>query len=199
MVTLPNFDIRAIEMERFTGIGLLMFTPIVTKSMISAWEAYAWQHQSYLLGDLVLRPVEEQNFDPGTISPHIHPYIEGEYGHVNNANRERELTVLDSEFAVPVWQMGPIPHNATVINLDFYTHPSFKQIILDVLEIDHKLISGVTDLDFLLHNVDPSYQSDGQPRSFIFQPVLNKLSGYMNGTTAFWEFSRTIQRQWSPL
>jgi hypothetical protein len=40
-VTVPNFEARANDAGKLTGIGLAIFSPIVSASILADWEAYA--------------------------------------------------------------------------------------------------------------------------------------------------------------
>ena len=181
--TLPHFDLRAKEAEELTGMELIVFSPVVLERELLGWEQYAWEHQSWIEEDLKYhREIEH----PGNITRNVYPFT-NEMGEAED-KLDRYLTKYDEPFHVPVWQLGPIPANASIINLDLYTEPHFNRLINDVLEIEHKLLSEVFNLDFLMKFADVNHTSDGQPRSVVLEPVFDtfmkskqKVVGFLVG------------------
>jgi hypothetical protein len=169
-VTFPHFDRLAREAEALTGIELLIFSPIVPHDEKDGWEEYAWKHQDWIRSDLKL--VGAEDVEPGNITKHIYSYDStGELAEEGKERRLLEMPELD--IYVPVWQLGPVPSNASVINLDLNTHPSFKQSIFEVIETRHEMLSDVVDLAFLLKNALLNHTLDNDPRSYILQPVMD--------------------------
>jgi hypothetical protein len=169
-VTMPHFDLHAREAEELTGIELLVFSPIVPYEEKDGWEEYAWDNQGWIQKDLDL--LGAKGVDPGSISRHIYSYRERELAR-DDKDKGRHLEVQDDEAYVPVWQLGPVPSNASIINLDLNTHPSFRQTILDVLDTRHEMLSDVLNLNFLLENSLLNHTLDEDPRSYILQPVMD--------------------------
>lgn len=174
-VTVSHFDRQAREAEALTGIELLVFSPIVPYEEKEGWEAYAWDHQSWIQEDLML--LGDDTIDPGSISRHIYAVDSEDVSEVGNTEH-RHLEVQDMGIYVPVWQLGPVPSNASVINLDLNTHPSFKMTIFDVLDTNHEMLSDVVNLDFLLKNSLLDHALDDHPRSYILQPVMEDFYNY---------------------
>jgi hypothetical protein len=169
-VSMPHFDLHAREAEELTGIELLVFSPIVPYEEKDGWEEYAWENQGWIQEDLDL--LGAQGVDPGNISRHIHSYNEREQtGH--NTDKESHLEGQDLEAYVPVWQLGPVPSNASIINLDLNSHPSFRQTILDVVDSSHEMLSDIVNLNFLLENSLLNHTLDEDPRSYLLQPVMD--------------------------
>lgn len=188
-VTLPHFDIRAKEAEDLTGMELIVFSPIVTVSNKAGWEDYAWKHQDWISEDLKYHEGGE-DLHPGNITREIFTYNQYKSA-LGLDDGDRMLTVYDEEYYVPLWQMGPVPTNASIINIDLYSNPSFHRMVNDVLEIEHKLLSEVADLDFLFNHSDV-HINDNQPRSYVLQPVWDRFEegarvvGFFAGEMA-WE------------
>jgi hypothetical protein len=163
-VTLPNFDIRATEAEELTGIGLIVYAPLVTTESLQAWEAYSVANQGWIQDDWNYR---DASVDVGNISPTVY------YQNASSipATVERHL---------PVWQTGPVPLDASVVNMDLYQQPVFERLALDVMDVKHTMISDVVNMDFLLERILQNYTHDGEPRSVVFEPVADDFHADSN-------------------
>ena len=168
-VTLPHFDLRAREAEDLSGIELIIFMPVVTESEKLGWEDYAWKHQTWIDEDLKYQRYNVSH--PGNITRNVYPYT-GD-GSIDTPNSGRTLTTYDETFYTPIWQLGPLPSNASIINLDVFTHPTFHRMIDDVLEIKHKLLSEVIDVRFLLDFTSVQNVDYNSPRNFVLAPVFD--------------------------
>lgn len=160
-VTLANFDLRAQETESLTHAELIAFAPILRSDQTTSWEHYADEHQGWIQDDLKLRGWDT---DPGFISTFIHPFPNG----IEDKS--------ESDLVLPLWQLGPVPHDVSVIKLDLFTHPVLRPIILESLTDRHKQLSPVVDVDFLIKATDEAFVSDGHPRSVLVQPVFEDFS-----------------------
>jgi len=201
-VTIPHFDLRAREAEDLSGLELIVFSPVVTQEEKAGWEQYAWEHQDWIAEDLLYHG--NDSLHPGSISPEIYPYYEEGGGggvgttddHEQSPEGRRELlTAYNQSFHVPVWQLGPVPSNASIINLDLYSHPVFERTINDVLEIEHKLLSQTFNTEFLLEHSDVHDYDDGHPRSMVLQPIFDtfktsaaRVVGFLVGEVAWEKF-----------
>jgi class 3 adenylate cyclase len=157
LVSLPDFEVRAGEAIEISGADLIAFAPIVPLEDKERWEDYATKNQGWIQEGLSIQGLEDV---AGTIPLQMYPFP-------NDDAWESK----GSDIYVPVWQMGKAPMNASIVNLDLFSHPSFYRQILDVIEIKHEVLSEVVDLDFLIQYstpVDGAYQ----PRSYIFEPVF---------------------------
>lgn len=179
-VSMPHFDRRAREAEGLTGIELLLFVPIVAFDERDGWEEYAWENQGWIDEDL--QTLGALDVHPGNISRHIYSYMGNETnGLIASGDSERRLaSTSDPDFYVPVWQLGPVPTNASIINLDLNTHPSFQRTINHVLNDKHALLSDVADLRFLLENALIYHGIDDHPRSYILQPIFSDFRNDSN-------------------
>jgi len=191
-VTLPHFDLRAREAEELSGLELIVFSPLVTEANRAGWEEYAWQHQDWIAEDLNLYDDQGGSvFNPGSIARSIYKF--SDETDEDGAGRRRLITEYDQSFYVPVWQLGPVPTNASIINLDLHSHPELGRTMNDVLEIEHKLLSGVVDVDFLLDYAAVE-KVDENPRSFILQPIFQSfaksamVTGFLVGELAWDSF-----------
>jgi class 3 adenylate cyclase len=157
LVTLPDFEVRAREALELCGAELIAFSPIVPLEDKERWEEYATQNQGWIKEGLSFQGLEDV---AGTIPQQMYPFPSDD-----------TWESKEGDMYVPVWQMGKAPTNASIVNLDLFSHPSFYRQILDVIEIKHEVLSEVVDLDFLIQY---STQVDGvyQPRSYIFEPVF---------------------------
>jgi hypothetical protein len=219
-VTMRHFDLRAREAEELTGVELIVFSPIVTDSNRAGWEEYAWTHQQWIEEDLKYRADEDVHPGKetsqvslslstiatlmieslllsytGYISRRIYRYAE-EMDHATEYHRTRDLEEFKDDFYVPVWQLGPVPRNASVINLDLFTCPSFKHSITAAMKHDHIILSDVVDLHFLLDQF--GFKLDGLPRSYALVPVMenfynmSKVVGFVAGEVNWTSFFQNV-------
>jgi len=165
--TLPQFDIRTTPaFETFTGPELFLFAPMVSSEQKKSWEAYAWDHQNWIEQDLYFRGLSG-SVHPGTITKRIHPFFPDD-----------EYDLDEIETYVPLWQVGPVPTNASILMLDLYSHPSFRRMIDDAMDVRHMLLSEVVDYSFLSENIqtlDQNHERDIHPRSYGLQPVYDSF------------------------
>ena len=165
--TLPQFDIRTTPaFETFTGPELFLFAPMVSSEQKKSWEAYAWDHQNWIEQDLYFRGLSG-SVHPGMITKRIHPFFPDD-----------EYDLDEIETYVPLWQVGPVPTNASILMLDLYSHPSFRRMIDDAMDVRHMLLSEVVDYSFLSENIqtlDQNHERDIHPRSYGLQPVYDSF------------------------
>ena len=160
-VTLPNFDIQSTDsLEERVGAELILFAPLVPRTERRAWEKYSMENQGWVAEDLQNRGLDDVN--PGDISDEIYDVVDRDDG---------------ANFYVPLWQIGPVPTNVEVINLDLYSHPSFRRMIDDAFEVKHILLSEVINQDVLASSISAlahlsQYEN---PRSYAVQPVLDSF------------------------
>lgn len=158
-VTLPHFDIRSTEsFEKRKGSELIFYAPIVRQESTRRWEQYAVERQGWIVEDLFYRGLRYVR--PGNVPREVYPYFKTD---------ER------TDFVTPLWQMGPVPTNASIVNLDLYTHPSFRRMIDDSWDQGNILLSEVVDVSFLVNHVSYIQRAgvDNHPRSYVVQPVYD--------------------------
>lgn len=176
-MTISRFDHRAAEASELSGSDLLMYyTPIVKESEREAWEQYSWENQGWIYDDWVFHKGEqyyEQN--PGNISAKIYGFHEAieilnhdplwnetvKKAGWDSISQDLEISldlgppspVVDGgrQFYAPIWQVGPVPKNASICNFDLYTKPAFKPVIDQALEVNHMLLSRVWALPIVTY------------------------------------------------
>jgi hypothetical protein len=77
--------------------------------------------------------------------------------------------IRQTEVFVPLWQIERAPTNSSIVMMDLNTHPSFKRMFSDVLDIEHVLLSDVIDLDFLIEFSTDADDRIEQPQPFSRQ------------------------------
>jgi class 3 adenylate cyclase len=156
-VSIPHFDIRADEARKLIHSELLAFAPIVSKDERTLWEDFAAKSRGSIQDGLEFETLGEVS--SGMTTEKIHHF-----------SKETEM-IQDNDMLVPLWQIGQVPTNASIVMMNLFTHPSFKRMIIDVLEIEHTLISEELDLEFLLEFSTGTIE--GQVRSFSLTPVFD--------------------------
>lgn len=163
-VALPNFDKRSFQTQEISGAEVCVFSPFVFAREKKGWENYSWEHQNWIEIDLKYQSASFGN--PGNISREIYAIPEF-------ANQSSERA---APYYTPVWQTGPLPHNASVVNLDLHTHPILRPIIDNILVSKNTMMSGVVDLNFLYQLIFAGQVADGRPLSFILKPIFKDLT-----------------------
>ncbi|GKZ00827.1 hypothetical protein MPSEU_001034400 [Mayamaea pseudoterrestris] len=183
--TLPNFDARATDAKGLAGLEFIAYAPKVAADETTAWETYAQKKQGWIAKDWSYHDVST---DAGSVPSKI--YYDGPRGEINE-NEDADDAVGADEFEMkgvhfPLWQAGPVPHNASVINFDLYQHPAFRDKFNDGIEARKMLISGVVDIDFILERIISHNHTDGEHQdhtsSVIFQPVFDDFTDDANVT-----------------
>jgi hypothetical protein len=171
-VTLPFFEVRAQEARYQSGVEVVAFAPLVSKEDKDAWEAYAVDNQGWIQEGL-----EFQDSDtpaPGHIPESVFP-------------REEE----EGRILAPLWQVGPAPVNAGIVNLNLLSLASFDRLVDQVLLTREAAVSEVIDV---LSLISYEYSSSGEeqdgeearspstedadlgPSAFILQPVYESFN-----------------------
>jgi hypothetical protein len=180
LVSIPHFDVRANAVRGLIDTELIAFAPIVSKNDKNLWEAFAAKSQESIQEGILLEFESETLGDvsPGMAAKQIHPF-----------SNETDM-LQDEDMFVPLWQIGLVPMNAPIVMMDLFTHPSFKRMIVDVLETKHTMLSEVVDLEFLLAFSKGTLE--GQLRSYALTPVFDtfeedaKVVGFLIAVLA-WE------------
>ena len=199
-VTVPHFELRAHEASSLSGVDLLLFAPIVTSEHVNAWENYSWEQQTWIEDSFKYLDDAESSISPGAVSRHVYNYTaemdqedvdhhdegdhdegdhdEGDHDEHEGHDRRRQMLQdrvvgLDS-FALPIWQMGPIPRNAAIFNLDLHTVPSLKKSIDEVVEARRQVLTGIVTLHFLDRETERVHHhvEVPEPASVIIDPVI---------------------------
>jgi class 3 adenylate cyclase len=167
-VSFPDFEIQTAEISIFSEAELIAFAPIVPKGNKSSWETFAFENQGWIREGLDIQGLGDVS--PGEIANELYPF-----------SAEVDMT-NDPEFFVPLWQIGKAPTNSSVVMMDLNTHPSFKSMFSDVLDVEHVLLSDVVDLDFLIEYSTDADDRVNQPRSYILTPVFDTFQDDANVT-----------------
>lgn len=96
-------------------------------------------------------------------------------------DQEKDAEIEANDMYFPLWQSGPAPKNASVINFDLHQNPEFRDKFYDAIEERKNLISGVADIAYLLKRITPNYNGTG-PQSVLFEPVYDDFTADANVT-----------------
>jgi class 3 adenylate cyclase len=153
LVSLPDFEVRAGEALDLSGAQVIVFAPIVPLEDKERWEDYAKKKQGWIQEGLSVQGLED--VEAGTIPQQIYPF-----------SSDDTWESMEGGMYVPVWQVAKAPTDASAVNLDLFSIPSFYRQILDVIEVKHVVFSEVVDL--YATQDEASYE----PSSYIFEPVF---------------------------
>ena len=137
--TMPFFHVQGGQTKEASGAEAIIFAPLVAKSQKEQWEEYSTKNQDWILKGLEHEGIHD--IDPGTIPSEI--YSEQEI----RVKQPGEVQVDD--YILPVWQMSGAPRDASIVNLDLLTRPTFAHTMVDVLQSRHGIVSAIDDFRYL--------------------------------------------------
>lgn len=167
-LALPNLDQRALQTEANTEAEVLIFSPIIKPDEVKSWENYTWYRQIMFDEDVHYYGPDFGN--PGPVAKEIYP-IPGVPG-ATPGYSSMASSPEKAKFFVPTWEVGPLPSNLSVVNMDLHSHPLLGPVIDDTIQARDRMMSGVIDMGFLYQYVFKNYTNDGKPRSFVVKPVF---------------------------
>ena len=100
-----------------------------------------------------------------------------------NYNEPEALPEHAQEVYSPFWQRSPVEDFAAFAGLDLYSVELFTKVIDGMLEMDHPVLTEVTDASFLSLNYDKRFppQAAEMPHLYLLQPIYDTL--FENRTT----------------
>jgi hypothetical protein len=158
-VTLPNFDARTTDVVETSAIPMVIFAPIVRDADQRSWEAYTMDHD-WIAQDMIYNT--DKHVNPGPIPTKIFPFSKDRFPakelipFPEDIFAAEEVDVIDDGvldgMSFPLWQLGPMPWNASIVKMDLLTNPPFRNTIRTATIMQRNFLSGVMDLDFLHHS-----------------------------------------------
>ncbi|KAL7580174.1 hypothetical protein ACA910_012925 [Epithemia clementina (nom. ined.)] len=174
-VTLPDFELRTRKAREMSDSSLVMFVPLFLKTLQSQWESYAQNNSGWIAEGLAVSGHSDK--DPGPVPLFIHDVSVSEQGNRTTASLDDQIAAL--------WQTGPAPWNASVVNTNLLSDPIFNQVAADVVVNNVGFLSRIHDSS-LYGSITGSNQGHGErklhalnpdtPRSFILDPVFRDLN-----------------------
>jgi CHASE domain len=128
-VTVPYFEVRTREARLRADLDVFVWAPLVMVANVSAWEAYAVQHQEWIRQGLDYRGLHD--VQPGPIASTVYPL------------RKTEKHLL------PIWQMGAAPTNASILNMNLLTHQAIRTTVERAMKTGKAALSPIMDVQFL--------------------------------------------------
>jgi len=170
LVSMPNFEKQVGEIGDIFRAESIFFAPLIKENEKKSWEDYSIANQGWIEEGLRLRGLPD--VDPGLISDVIYGFAENRTAHEHQPG-----DVHIPGYYLPVWQIAHAPTNASIVNLDLLTRPSFEHTAHDVLETRESILSGVGDFSYLTEYsvVDEDDESRIDPQSYILQPVFESM------------------------
>ena len=144
-VTISHFHLRTREALQRSGADMLIFAPSVQFEERAAWQAYADESKGWLDDSARGEGVN----DIGEFPPHIRQFDGG------------AAVVLDN---VPIWQVAPLPSNASLFLQDLNTLDWFRHLAKKGIDSDGSVISTVIDADFILQYYHHEKFANGNDR-----------------------------------
>jgi CHASE domain len=181
-ITVPGFEVHGGLSNAQSKALQTSFVPLIRRVDRHAWEAYAKKNQGWIneslaleMDDMIVDAATATNQSDGRVT-HVerHPMSPQIYRMDNVVSGAKITNLTDStgfgewDFA-PVWQQSPAPHDASIINFDLFSHPTFASIFHGAWDEMKPVLSGVVDLTFLYQG---AIEDDiTHPHSFILDPI----------------------------
>ena len=93
----------------------------------------------------------------------------------NTMEGSRTNEMAQQEFVLPVLQYGPDASSSGLINQDLNSHSVLYQSLTGAVQVQHTMLSEVTNLTFLLELSSRSVKRSDDPRSIIVEPVFDSF------------------------
>jgi hypothetical protein len=179
-ITMPSFEVLGGISNAQSRALQISFVPLVHREAKLAWEIYAKKNQGWLNESLALTtsdvlgaldidhpdgPAEQLERHPA--SPQIYRMTDVVSG-TKITNLTDAVGVGEWDFA-PVWQQAPAPFDASIINFDLLSYPTFASIFRGAWEAMKPVMSGTVDLKFLYGGAIA--QDITHPHSFVLEPI----------------------------
>lgn len=174
--TVPFFEVKTEDQRRVAGAEILSFAPIIKLEQKVGWEQYAVHNQGWIREGLDLRGMH--HVEPGPISSVI-----------------KNTPQIDQDVYSPVWQMAPAPTNATPVMTDMFAEDWFRVLAYQSVQVDHALLSGIQELDFLIGHSRSTKTHDLLPRSMVVQSVFNAFETSTESATEQQHHESAVPRQ----
>lgn len=151
---------------------MVLFAPVVPNDEVRAWENYSWEQRFWIEQDFVNRKFLGQNNSfpiQLNISREIYPW------NVSANYIPPKVYKNEIGYAIPVWQVAPLPELASIVNIDLETLPSFSNYANEILTTHHGLLSDIFEHNmFHKYAYKTSAQADSSNlHSYVMLPVFN--------------------------
>jgi hypothetical protein len=171
LYTMPDFEAVASYARDMSGALILAVVPHVPAHFRSKWEKYSVNNQDWVgYGHDFLEkdgnPHEGLRITPFIFrkDDYLSYYPEREVDNLHN--------VSGHPFA-PLWQISPPPHDAGIVNYNFYQHLPFRSLASRIIETGGSGISEVQDLVpyFGLEALE-EVNYNNEPQSLAIVPIF---------------------------
>mmetsp|Transcript_93 Transcript_93/g.261 ORF Transcript_93/g.261 Transcript_93/m.261 type:complete len:1214 (-) Transcript_93:30-3671(-) len=171
-VTLPDFEIQTQKAREMASSELILMTPLVDKTAGPQWENYTKFEGSWIEQGLVIQGLPGVN--PGPI-PGIHDLEESDH---HNAGLDQSSDDADSArlgVYAPIWQTGPAPINASIVNSDFLSDETFAELAEQVVRSRLPFVSRMGRLPIAKYFANLGDTLDS-PYSFVLSPIFKDFN-----------------------
>jgi hypothetical protein len=189
-ITVPSFEVLGAISNAQSRALQVSYVPLIHREAKLAWEVYAKKNQGWLNESLafasedLIVATDTDESDGLSMQLEHHPMSPQIYlmSEVVSGSKITNLTdvvgVGEWDFA-PVWQQAPAPLDASIINFDMLSYPTFDSIFRGVWEAMKPVMSGTVDLKFLYSGAIA--QDITHPHSFVLEPIYPSFSAHQKG------------------
>eukprot|EP00980_Cylindrotheca_fusiformis_P006369 scaffold1356_cov123-Cylindrotheca_fusiformis.AAC.50 len=158
--TLPDFEQYGKGTRYLSGAKLIVFSPLVSREDRADWEAYSVENQQWI-----------------TKGPGFNNSGEGEQRVIPNSIYKRTsrsyVPEIESDYYSPVWQMSPLPSDASIVNFNLLNNPTYARLVSFTNFTRQSVLSEVLNTTEFL-GVTPPDEEPGQPHSIVVLPVFQQ-------------------------
>jgi hypothetical protein len=168
-VHIPHFAVRTEKKRQLAGAEYLAWAPLVHSSERAMWANFSLQNQGWLEEGAEMLGLYNYTVEP--ISPVIHTY--------NGTTSERssnDSASSDSGFYAPIWEMIPLPLDASVVNRDLMSYDFLELAVLEVINHKQVYMSAIQDEHLVFKPSDHDLNNTQNARSYIVEPVFKTFS-----------------------
>eukprot|EP00526_Cylindrotheca_closterium_P004007 CAMPEP_0113645796 /NCGR_PEP_ID=MMETSP0017_2-20120614/24155_1 /TAXON_ID=2856 /ORGANISM="Cylindrotheca closterium" /LENGTH=1160 /DNA_ID=CAMNT_0000557583 /DNA_START=12 /DNA_END=3494 /DNA_ORIENTATION=- /assembly_acc=CAM_ASM_000147 len=182
-VTIANMDRRTQDIAESTGIDMIMYAPIVERSLKSGWQQYAsessqeWITQDYRYRGWNVSALEHiggeifsSDFESDKITNKEKTEIEATDAYIDQVLSNSGYS--SGSINTPVSQFGPGLVNSSLIMMDLFSHPTLRKDMSVSLKYSEPVLSEPSDVSFLMDHILPhTNYTNGTKRSYLIYPV----------------------------
>ena len=178
-MTMPDWEVRSSQIRGFSELSQVGWAPVVPTAQRQEYANYTLANQRWI--EEGLRIQGRQSVSPEGISPVIYPV---------------DPSLINPEFALPIWQIGPTPDISIMVNQDLLTASAeLQSMIISAMETNRPWITAASDLEHVWKAFYTWYGLDDEgmpvdemhPTSSVFFPIRpdfesSEVVGFVTGS-----------------
>ena len=158
-MSIPDFNRRGKRALEDAFLEVIGFSPIVTYADRNRWSIYSAYDSEWLLGEPnVTNTVPEHIYRIETIEDDSNAVNSGSEQTQTQASAAAVTMIEDNHvFTAPLWMTSPLPSDASLINYNILSDPTYNYLFHAMMESKHTSLSGVYKNPYL-YDKFPSHE-----------------------------------------